>query len=543
MKLNKISILMLAAVATLASCNDINEQNPAGGINTLQQIQETNEAIASRSEATFLGMYSMMGKPLATYGTSSSRADDFGYISASFSQDIEGADVVVEDNNYNWFSVAAEYTSRTPNYANPYMRYKLPYNQIGVCNELINALPEGSNHWAQAKAVRAFAYMSLAPYFAFSYSKDKTALDIPLLQDGVDYTNNPRATLEEVYTYILNDLDEAIAALAQSDEKRADKTQVDVNVAYGLRARCELAMGKYAEAAADAEKAMQGYTPASIAEVSVPSFYNIEDHNWMWGIDITNAQEQVYPYATSASWIGSFSSNAYSAACQCYASCNILLWNQIPATDVRKGWWVDENLQSPLLDGQKWDNGSGNVAEGQDIATYEYDDKMAFLPYTNVKFGMMSGIGAATNNNDWPLMRVEEMILIQAEGLARSGNEAKAKEVLTNFVKTYRDSNYSIPAMRDLTDEIWFQRRVELWGEGFFVADAKRMSKPIVRFHEGEKTNWPDAFKFNLAADDGWLNMRFSQRETDNNKGIIDNTGGSVPVPGQNGNLRDGVTD
>ncbi|MBR0323004.1 MAG: alcohol dehydrogenase catalytic domain-containing protein, partial [Bacteroidales bacterium] len=33
--------------------------------------------------------------------------------------------------------------------------------------------------------------------------------------------------------------------------------------------------------------------------------------------------------------------------------------------------------------------------------------------------------------------------------------------------------------------EIWFQRRVELWGEGFSNPDTRRLNKPLVRFHEG----------------------------------------------------------
>jgi hypothetical protein len=37
--------------------------------------------------------------------------------------------------------------------------------------------------------------------------------------------------------------------------------------------------------------------------------------------------------------------------------------------------------------------------------------------------------------------------------------------------------------------------------------------------------------------------MRFPQTEMDNNLGIVDNTGGSQPVAGQNPSLRDGVTD
>lgn len=170
--------------------------------------------------------------------------------------------------------------------------------------------------------------------------------------------------------------------------------------------------------------------------------------------------------------------------------------------------------------------------------------KVGFPAYTNIKFGMKSGIGSTLNNNDWPLMRVEEMILIQAEGLAKSGNEAKAKQILEDFVKTYRDPSYSVSASgRSLADEIWFQRRVELWGEGFFVADARRLGKNIVRFHADKESNLSDAFQFNISADDPWLNMRFPQSETDNNKGIVNNTGGSLPEAGQNPGLRDGVTD
>ena len=111
----------------------------------------------------------------------------------------------------------------------------------------------------------------------------------------------------------------------------------------------------------------------------------------------------------------------------------------------------------------------------------DYAVKEPLVAYANVKFGMKSGVGSSKNNNSWPLMRVEEMILIEAECLAQTGNEAKAKEVLANFVKTYRDPSYKIPASRSLLDEIWFQRRVELWGEGFYTADARRLGKNI--FH------------------------------------------------------------
>jgi hypothetical protein len=141
-------------------------------------------------------------------------------------------------------------------------------------------------------------------------------------------------------------------------------------------------------------------------------------------------------------------------------------------------------------------------------------------------------------------MRVEEMILIQAEGYAKSGNAAKGKEILENFVKTYRDPSYSADAAnRSLEDEIWYQRRVELWGEGFANPDTRRLNKPLVRFHEGKKSNVPAKFQINLTPDDGWWLLRFPQSESNTNLAVVDNSEGNEPVQYQNGKLLDGVTD
>ena len=544
MKIYKISTMVLGGLM-LASCSDIDEQIYSGGAFSKEQSQDIVNAIPTRVEATFNGMFTFMGNPAQNWGTrfSSARADDFGFIMMALSQDFEGADMIGADNGYNWFSAACEYSSRTPSYANPYIRYVTPYTLIGMVKDILATIPEDTedasliNMKAQAKTLRAYSYLSLAPYFQGSYETSKDKPCVPVLSDSVDVTNNPRATVEQVYNVIVDDLTWAIDHL---DETRSSKAYVNANVAYGLRARAYLAMGKGAEAAADAEKAMQGYEPASIAEVSVPTFCDMEEHNWIWAIDITDDQANYFGYGTAPSWLSAFCGDGYGAACGTTAMINKLLWDKIPATDVRKGWWIDENLHSP-----NWADLTWGTAKGDEIANLVLDDgsKVELPPYTNIKFGMKSGVGSTLNNNDWPLMRVEEMILIQAEGYAISGNEAKAKEILTNFVKTYRDPNYTIPSGRTLRDEIWFQRRVELWGEGFAVSDARRLNKPIVRFHGPNTTNYADAFQFNIAADDGWLNMRFPQSEKDNNSAIVDNTEGSLPVAGQNPNLRDGVTD
>ena len=533
---------ILLAAATL-SCGQMDELEPQGGITLSQQMQDINSVIPSRTEASFNGMFTKLGAPGSVTG--SSRPDDFGFIMMAFSNDIEAADLVLANSGYNWFSVCGSLTSRNADYANPYIRYAAPYNTIASANEILESypsdtdVPEIRHKLAQAHAVRAFAYLNLAPYFQFGYIAGGSGLPcVPMVTESTtDYANNPRASVEDIYSLIISDLTYAIENL--SDYERTDKSRIDRQTAYGLRARAYLNMEEWVLAASDAAAASVGYHPASIAEVSRPSFMDISEPNWIWGYDMTSDIAMENTYATSSAWIRSFSGDGYSAATQVYACINNLLYEKIPDTDVRKGWWVNASLESPLLENVTWNGVSGNAVAGLEIE----DIKMAFLPYTNVKFGM-NAVGGTLNDEDWPFMRVEEMILIQAEGLARSGAEAQGKALLEDFVRTYRDPAYSADASgRSLVDEIWFQRRVELWGEGFSNSDTRRLGKPLVRFHDGKESNVPSAFRFNMAADDGWWLMRFTSSEMNTNQGIVDNTGGSQPIQDQEGALRDGVTD
>lgn len=542
---------MLSALL-MASCADIDKQEYAGGAITGEQSQQTNAAIPSRTKATFTGMFTLLGDPAHNYKThfNSIRPDDFGFVMSAISLDLEGADMSMQDNDYNWFGPTGTLETRNANYANPYVRYVIPYAAIGTANEIIGSFAadtqdaEALNMIAQAKAIRAFSYLALAPYFQGNYQTSKDKPCIPLLDGKNDYTNNPRATVAGVYDAIIEDLTWAIEHLT---EVRSDKSQINKNVAFGLRARAYLYMGEYAKALADAEEAMKGYTPASISDVSAPGFDDSAAANWIWTYDLTDDQvtNPQIGYATAASWLSGFSGQGYATATNNVPVINKLLYDKISDTDVRKGWWLNEDLHSPLLKDLVWKDSKGEVlAKGDAIAPLKIEDtKEPMLPYTNVKFGMKSGVGSQKNNSSFPLMRVEEMILIKAECLAKTNQETEAKNVLTSFVKTYRDPSYTIPTSRTLMDEIWFQRRVELWGEGFFTADARRLGKDIVRFHGKGTTNFPDAFQFNVKHDDGWLNLRFPQSEQNTNKGIVDNTEGSLPVVGQNPTLRDGVTD
>ena len=558
MKLNKI-IFAFAAGLVFAACSDIDKVAPESGTVLKSQLQEVYAAMPQRAEAAFNGMFTDLGYPTKLYNT----PDDWEFLMILFCNDAESADLVTNDNNYNWFSVCGEYSSRASTYRNPAIRYRAPYLMISSVNTFLAGYdeedPELSDNAkamiAQAKCLRAYSYMLVAPQYQFApntmvQAEGKKGRDLPCVpinkgNDDIDFAHNPRATVGEIYDFVMEDLDAAIAGL--EGYTRPAKKYIDQQVAYGLRARVNLLLGNWQAAYDDAVKAAEGYTPATPADLAHPAFMDISEGNWMWGYEMASDLPQNVSsnglYATTSGWLRSFSGNSYSAAVDCYAKINKMLWNMIPDTDVRKGWWVDENLNSPLLEGLTWATESSGSASGQDIATFKYDDKVAFNPYTNVKFGCKT-LGTITNDEDMPLMRVEEMLLIQAEAQANLGNEAKAQEIVTNFVKTYRDPEYVFNAHGLTTlDEIWYQRRVELWGEGFGVLDNLRLDKPICRWTgKASQTNWPDNFRFNIESQDPWLLMRFPQGETNTNFGIVDNTGGKQPTIDMNPTLKDGVT-
>ena len=147
------------------------------------------------------------------------------------------------------------------------------------------------------------------------------------------------------------------------------------------------------------------------------------------------------------------------------------------------------------------------------------------------------------------MMRVEEMYLIFAEAQGRL-NETQGATALEQFVKTYRDPayNYAEKPTANFIDEVWRQRRIELWGEGFAMNDILRLKKPMVRYQGTDDTitNWAQTYQFNLPAEDGTLLMTIPQSEINGNEYISaddNNKSGTTPRMGINPELRDGVTD
>lgn len=124
---------------------------------------------------------------------------------------------------------------------------------------------------------------------------------------------------------------------------------------------------------------------------------------------------------------------------------------------------------------------------------------------------------------DYLYMRAAEMYLIEAEALARQGQDNTARTVLETLVKT-RDAAYSAASLsgQSLLDEILIQRRVELWGEGFSLFDIKRLkvglNRPSGAGNHGAPNFNPSVYT--TPAADPRMIFRVPQRELDNNSNL-----------------------
>jgi len=522
MKTSKYFAILLVAALSFTACNDWMNAGPEGATKTADQKSDAasqNPTAASADISAIYAQFIQLYSGLGDLGYS--RHNDFGYAAICMFTEAQGQDFVSANINFNWFGYSdwnsmRDNTLTTTDGLISHLVWNEYYKIIHACNNVIEIVdrknPGAMRHaLSQALAVRAFCYLQLAQLYQKTYSEETKALPcVPLVLDNMPaekQTNNPRASVDTVFTLIINDLTYACDSL--EGFKRADKGYVDQAVAFGLRARANLVMQKWAEAAADADKALtlSGATPLSIDEAAVPGFASAAADNVLWANIVVETNDIVQTGIVNwPSHMSSFYTDGYTGvgATRWIASD---LFDEIPATDVRKGWWLDENLNSPLLDAP------GYSAAKEAILDQE-------TPYLNVKFGTGDGTvtGLAAAAADWIMMRAEELILIKAEGLARSG--ADGASVLTAFVKENRDPSYSVGIHGlSIEDEIWWQRRVELWGEGFAWGDIVRLQKDIDRTGA---SNWPEAWLQKVSAASGIYLWRIPKAEIEANQGISD---------------------
>lgn len=439
------------------------------------------------------------------------------------------------------------------------------YIQIKNCNEVLSLAgenPEGDKVTGAgiAHAMRAMYYMTLGQmYCQKPYTVDPQALTVPIVTEKTELSsadNNPRATQEVLFnTLILPDLDEAERQLA--GYSRPDKYTPDVSVVYGLKARAYLYMGQWALAEEFAKKAMAGYGMMSQAEyLDRETGFNTPNGSWIFAARFKADDPTILDNDADSSW-GSLmvadmehtaSSCGYAANYGCPSTIDYHLFQTIPESDFRKRLWVD------------FRDGVTAASLNPSSATYEADCEALLGKYTDyptwlqqlpnsndygiggvsMKFRPNGGLAGRQNQYvgflvSVPLMRVEEMKLIEAEA-AGMQNEGRGISLLTQFALT-RDPDYVYGrhneaygnnASSAFQNEVWWQRRVELWGEGFSMFDVKRLQKGIIRSYAG--TNHITPYRWNIQQTPSWMTFMIGGTDPTYNIGIVQNPTPTSPT-------------
>lgn len=474
--------------SALTGCNNL-DTLPDNYYVTSSQKEDAIATNPELAKAGVVGISSTYNQYQSVY----SAHLDFGWPGVMMLIESAGVDFVGLNTGYNWFSTANAYDlGGNNNYVNN-MSWYYGYKIIDSANSVLKNIPADTDdpefqlYIAQAYANRASMYFNLAQLYQYTYKGNEDKPCVPLIteenaEEAATY-GAPRATVREVYAQIMSDIDTSIKLLSEcglSVDRLADsgsKRFVSLGTAYGIRARVNLVMNEWTAAASDATNAISysKCTPYSIAEASRPAFNNAEDHNLMWCVYVQpNDRVVTSGIVNWASHMGSL--NYGYASVGAWRMINKALYESIPESDCRKGWWLDENCLSANL----------SATQQELMSPAGYDP----LPYVQVKFGPYDNILETTTNSTSPiLMRVEEMYLIQAEATARSGGDGAS--ILENFVKTYRDPSYTCTLSgQDFIDEVWRQRRIELWGEGLSYFDLLRLNKPLDRRGGGWDIDW-----------------------------------------------------
>lgn len=495
-----------------------------------------------------------------TYSGSSQYANDWGYPSIMIQNDIMGQDIVPTDcSGTEWFTPwYSSGTSLGPNYAYCQMPWTYYYGWIKNCNIVIdyvkgNPTDDQKVGVGEAYVMRAMYYLDLARmYSQKTYAEDKTALTVPKVTESTttdESTKNPRMTNEEIFEFILSDLDKAAEYFPEGME--VDAYTPGWNVLYGLKARAYLTMEDWANAEKYAKLAMSGHEVMSAAEYTDHTYgFNscYSNNAWIFATQNVSTNTNIKNNDGDGSW-GAKMTTEQGSGCGYGANYGYPLfidrhlYETIPATDCRKKCFVDfavdDYTKTIKVDGKDVEvTDTARQIEALKVNS-DYPDLMQAnkprLGGLTAKFKNAGGSAGVMDQYvgwcmDIPLMRVEEMKLIEAEAVGmQAGREAEGIQLLTEFAKTrdpqyvygtHKDKYYSNYAT-DFQNEVWWQRRVEFWGEGLATYDIKRLKKGIIRSYAG--TNHTDLYQWNEETTPEWMTRCLPRTEVSYNSGIQSN--------------------
>lgn len=433
-KLIKNTAILATGLLMVTGCSgDFLDHTPTDSVDS--GLAPTPE----NAERIFIGAwYNLM-----EYGTTYA---NIGYRALSLADDMMGSDVVLRTANTYGFSATYKLNEVSiPTAGRVSFAWTTFYKTIDNCNSVISIKGDTKDEdfryaQGQALALRAFCYLHLVQHYQFTYLKDKSAPCVPLYTEPTTSKTEPkgRATVEEIYTQIFKDLEQAKTDLDGFTPSTAqEKYKPNVSVVNGLLARAYLLTGQYEEAAKAAKAAQEGY-PLMKDAATYKGFNDISNSEWIWGHPQSTTQSDpcynfYYVDAEEPDSYNSFMADPH-------------FYNLFSKNDIRRELF-------------KW------MREG-------------YMGYCKFRI-------RADQTGDIVVMRSAEMYLIEAEAMARDNTTSITDAVAPlNTLRNARGlTDYDVTGKnkQDLVEEILVERRRKLWGEGFSMTDILRTQKSLER--------------------------------------------------------------
>lgn len=495
---NIVKILALITASILAFTSCIEETFPENGTATADQIGESSSAL----QASLNGIPATYAQGYLVYGDQVHETDmAYPQFMIAFTEMMGDMYPLGSNSGYDWYrnyNTFSGNVGETSYFA--YLPWFTCYTFIKAANDIIATVDVNDESLSDdvkslagiAYAYRAFDYYLLTIMFEpveniYTDCSSVLGLTVPRVDENTTAEmakNNPRLTHDEMIEFILSDLDIAEKLMANSSND--SKLFPSLAVVYGIKAKVYMWDEDYANAATYARKAIDtfGGTPVTASQWNdVNTGFNTANQAWMW--------------------YGHYSPETMGNLC------NFIGWMSGEAD------WSYSSLTNPGIDRSLYDKIADNDFRKYsflDPKKYDYYDYQtcrdrAFIEnapdYLSLKFRCVNGdyqtysVGGA---GDFPIMRVEEMYLLEAEAVGMSQGAAAGTALLNSFMQQYRQSDYNFVAssQRALQIEVLTQERIEFWGEGWAFPNAKRIKPGIMQNYYG--TNAPaDIFKINCA--------------------------------------------
>lgn len=524
----KYCVLILFAISITSCSEEFLDRTPTDAISAADALssQENMQLVLN---GIHRGLYSQSQTVFP--GGNSARANNHYWV--PMGDNLTG-DLIhsANANNLSWRSVMQwnEHTDQTS--LTTELLWYHRYNIILHANLLINGITEGdfseteqlNSILGQAYTYRAYAYLSLVQHYAKGYLIGDPTSDpgVPLLFSSESpFTSEPRSTVQEIYDQIGSDLESAISAFENGAERTGGgaeaKSQLNIDVAYGLKARWALSKGDWATAAEAAQIAREGY--ALLGEDDWKSGFNTNNlSEVIWGSHVIQAETtffRSYFYLASNTFNGSQIRNNPKIA-------DRRMVDAIPETDYRKDVFLPDapNSNTSAANGNGgWENNTNPLYQTEE----EFDAAIAEIKST---YGLVSGHNThpymhfklknanpgSIDPDDVIYMRASEMYLIEAEAKLMMDDLEGAKEALRPLAEA-RDSAWDADEFNteeEFFEHIKFQWRLEMWGEGFGYTNHIRWDEGIDHAANGgsgaSEVLYQEAFQIDRPSmNDDWI--------------------------------------